>query len=166
MDESHVETLAIDPSFIQASSFTSETTLDATYTTEVPSEESRTSLAKDSNTTAQLQTPEASSGESAENRAPFKRSSKHSKGSRRKRRNTDDSDDGLSHQSELDGSRSSGLSRHFENHVLRQKPDSQSSRDDLQQTSLDLPVKKLALQQEESLILELPNPSRVTAFRR
>ena len=109
VDKCHPETLAVESSFIHASSFISDTTSDATSTIGAPSEESRISLARDSNITNQLQTPEISSGETAENNnAPVKRSIEHSKGFQQKRRNAGNSDYELSHQSELHGSRSSG----------------------------------------------------------
>src|SRR5271156_6090562 len=61
--ECQAETLAADASFGQASSFASEATLDGTYTIEALSQESRTSLTEDSNTTTHLQKSETSSGE-------------------------------------------------------------------------------------------------------
>ena len=87
-DNHHPRTLTPGSGFVQASSFTSERSSNATSTIEVPNEESPASLAKNSDTTAQLQTNETSSGELTENdRASLKRSIEHPKGSRRKRRN-------------------------------------------------------------------------------
>jgi hypothetical protein len=141
VDEYHARTLAIDASFAQASSFASEATSDGTYTIEALSEESRTSLTKDSNSTNHLQTSEASSGEPLmDYRASAKRSNERSKGSpmsQRKRRDAGDSDYDLSQQSEIPPSEPSGLSQQFENQVLAQEPDRQSSRDDLRLISLD-----------------------------
>lgn len=129
---------------MQTSSFLSEVILDRTYTIEALSEESRTSLTKDSNLTTLLQTSEASLGEPVENyRPPVKHSGEHSKSSRRKRRNAGDSDYELSQQSGLQESQSSGFSEHFESYILRQEPGSRSSRDDLEQSSLDTAVEKL-----------------------
>ncbi|KAL9127755.1 MAG: hypothetical protein Q9175_007672 [Cornicularia normoerica] len=137
VDEHHAGPLAIDASFRQASTFASEATSDGTYTIEALSEESRTSLTEDTNTTTHVQTPEVSSGEpSVEYRTSVKRS-KGSPQSQRKRRNAGDSDYGLSQQSELQPPEPSGLSQQFENQVLGQEPERQSSRDDLQQISSD-----------------------------
>ncbi len=107
--ECQAGTLAINASFVQASSFASEATLDGTHTIESLGEESRTSLTDDSNTTTHRQESETSSGEpTVDYRTPVKRASEHSKGSsqsRRKRRNADDSDYEVSQQSELQSSR-------------------------------------------------------------
>jgi hypothetical protein len=141
VSECQAGTLAIDASFAQASSFASEATLDGTYTIEALSEESRTLLTEDSNTTTHLQKSKTSSGEpTLDYRAPVKRSGEHSKGSsqsQRKRRNAGDSDYELSQQSELQSSEPSGLSQQFENQALEQEPGSQLSHVDLQPITPD-----------------------------
>lgn len=53
--------LAVDASFSGVSSFTTDTLLDEIYTIEALSQESQTSLDKDSNTNADLSEPETSS---------------------------------------------------------------------------------------------------------
>jgi hypothetical protein len=109
--ECQAGTLAVDASFGQASSFASEATLDGIYTIEALSQESRTPLTEDSNTTTRLQKSETSSGEpSVDYRPPVRRHSKGSPKSQRKRRNAGGSDCELSQQSELQSSEPSGLS--------------------------------------------------------
>ncbi|MCJ1465175.1 hypothetical protein MMC07_003791 [Pseudocyphellaria aurata] len=92
VDEDRAEALAIDTTFAQASSFTSEVTLDETFTIEALTEGSRTSRTEKSNTNTQKS--EASSGEPSEDyTASVKRSSdllKSSPRPQRKRRNAGD----------------------------------------------------------------------------
>lgn len=96
--------------FAQASSFTSEATLDGTFTIEALTEASRTSRTEGSNTNTQKS--EASSGEPlVDYKASVKRSSELLKSPawpQRKRRNASDSDYDLSQQSGLQSSESSG----------------------------------------------------------
>ncbi len=125
---------AADPGFPQASSPASDAISDGTYTIEAPTEECRTSLTEDSNTTTHLQDLEASL---VDHGAQVKRSREHARGSpqsRRKRRNAGDSNYDLrSQQSEPQLSTLSGLSQRFEDQVLAQGPSSQTSSDELHQ---------------------------------
>ena len=125
MDKNHAGTLAIDISFVQASSFANEATSDGTYTIEALTEETQTSRTEKSNTNTQ--TSEASSGEpSVDHRASVKRSSELLKTPprpQRKRLNAGDSDYDLSQQSGLQQSGSSGLSQRFGNQDLEQEAD-------------------------------------------
>jgi hypothetical protein len=97
--DSQATALTPDASFGQVYSFTSEPTMDDTYTTttEVLSQESRTLPTDDSNSTSHLQESETSSIElSLDDGLPAKRSGKHSKQSfqnQRKRHNAGESND-------------------------------------------------------------------------
>lgn len=145
VDEHHVGTLAIDAGITPASSFVSEATLDGTSTIEALSQESRIPQTEDSNTTTHQESETSSIELSVERRAPVKRSNKQprrSPQSRRKRLNAGDSDYDLFRESELQPSEPSGVSQQFEKQVLRQEPQSRSSRDDLQQISLGRSMEK------------------------
>ena len=128
--EDDAGTLAINTSFARASSFVSEATSDGIHSIQALTEESRTSLTEESNTTTQLRTSEASSGEpSIGFRASIKRSSEQSNEvsqSRRKRLNAGDSNYDRSKQSEPKSSEPSGISQQFENQALQQRPGSHS----------------------------------------
>lgn len=114
VDEHHIGALAIGAGIIQASSFVSESTRDEIYIIETLSEESRTLVAEDFNTTTPLQESEVSSDElMVDLKAPFQRSVMHSSGllqSRRKRRNAGNSDYDLTQRSERLLSKHSRLS--------------------------------------------------------
>ncbi len=94
-NDSQAEAPAVDSSFGLASSFASEASLDEPYTIEPLSQETRTSLNEDSNTTANHQESETSTDElGLDYRLPAKRSSRDSKRShqsQRKRRNAGES---------------------------------------------------------------------------
>jgi hypothetical protein len=122
VEERRAETFAIDTIVSQATSFESEATSDGPHTIKALTEQSRSSPTEESNTTADLHTSEASSGEFlANDRASVKRSRPLSHGtlqSQQKRHNASDSDYDLSQQPELQPSEPSGLSQQLEIQAL------------------------------------------------
>jgi hypothetical protein len=104
--------------------------LDRPLTIKALTDESRSSLAKESNTTTHLHISRASSGDFlADSRASVKRSRPLSRGtlqSQEKRHNASDSDYETSQQPDLQPSEHSGLSQQFDNQALQQEPGSHS----------------------------------------
>jgi len=136
---------SIDADITFVSSFVSEAILDGISTIETFSQESRISQIEDFNTTTYQESKIFSIELLVKRRTPIKRFNKQLRRSsqfRRKRLNASDSDYDLFRESKLQPSEPSRVSQQFENQVLRQKPQSRSSRDDLQQINLGRSMEK------------------------